>query len=587
MAIKITNLTVESFRGIKLSRTIDFTKDGKPCCVLVVGDNGSGKSSIVDAIEFVIQKRIQNTESLAVKSKVEVINQFSEKTPLIKILLSDNTEYENSVLIDDEGKRRAKSDGIKYFNRAPFILRRNNILQFWTTPEVKRQVLFFNYNLDDGTKKNSLDDPFLEKTKELESERLEQKRIRREAVAYLKKQKDMPDDIPLNNSQFLPWVRKNLFYGVAFNQVRNPYKYGKRIVFAEDLIKNVESIIACNNKIKKIDDEIGKYKPEGATKTGVLIRTNNIFEELSQAITDTFLKLSTLSNEITKIDLQISKESDASLNFDMTLKNENHVRPEQILSEANLDMLAFVIFLELTKKAVELGQPPVLILDDVFQSIDSGVRLKLINHIVRDLRDWQIIITVHDRLWKEQLTNLFSINNILLNTYEITAWNSKDGITISSEAMSLDMTLLNNIKNGSIIEIISNASILLEKICSKLSIILPISVKRRENDKYTLGDLFPGIYKELKKTTVSEIVSKMQEMLYLRNMLGGHYNEWSLSLTRNEAVEYAECILSFYNSVFCKKCVRWIENIVHGGKCIGRSCRCGNIKIIDKQKESV
>jgi hypothetical protein len=145
--------------------------------------------------------------------------------------------------------------------------------------------------------------------------------------------------------------------------------------------------------------------------------------------------------------------------------------------------------------------------------------------------------------------------------------------------MLLDMTLQKNIITGSINEIISNASILLEKICTNLSFNLPISVTRRKNDKYTLGDLWPGIVKELKKTNIASVVEELNQLIYLRNMIGGHYNEWALSLTRNEAIEFAETILEFYNNVHCSSCGYWLQDVVVAGKKIARSCRCQKIYV--------
>ena len=44
-------------------------------------------------------------------------------------------------------------------------------------------------------------------------------------------------------------------------------------------------------------------------------------------------------------------------------------------------------------------------------------------------------------------------------------------------------------------------------------------------------------------------------------MVGSHYSEWSMSLSRSEANDFAEAVLDAYFHVCCKKCGKWIKNI--------------------------
>jgi DNA repair exonuclease SbcCD ATPase subunit len=590
MAIMIKSLEIEAFRGISLKKEINFINDEKhTCCTLFIGDNGSGKSSIIDAIEFVTQGRVHNTQSLSAKSKVETFNKFTDKKPSVKITLSNGNEFKRMIDIDDEGKRKTDLSVLAQFKIAPFVLRRSNILQFWTTENTRRQVLFFNYNLRNNSNNiNTLGDSFIDRIKELEEERLSEKNKRREARSVIAQLKNIDEaSIPFLQKDFYSWIRENLFRGMSLGDIDKARKRGIKISLQPKIENAIRQIISSNKKIQDIDTEINRYKPKTTMASTSKNIISNIFHELSQAITNTFLCLTTLANEIEKIKMKIGEESEVSLSFDICLKNGEIVAPERILSEANLDMLSFVIFIEMIKKAVEFGQAPVLILDDVFQSIDSGIRLKIVQNIFENLKGWQIIITVHDRLWKEQLIELLNINNIKIDVYEIIKWKSDIGIIINSDSMLLDATLQKNIDSGSINEIISNASILLEKTCNNLSFNLPISVTRRKNDKYTLGDLWPGVAKELKKTNVNKVIEKLEQLIYLRNMIGGHYNEWALSLTRNEAVEFALTILEFYNMVYCNSCGCWIQDVIIAGKKIAHSCRCKKIYIEQTRKNSI
>lgn len=52
--LRIKKITIENFRGIKLPTTIDFEKGGKATSAILYGRNGTGKSSIVDAWEWLL-----------------------------------------------------------------------------------------------------------------------------------------------------------------------------------------------------------------------------------------------------------------------------------------------------------------------------------------------------------------------------------------------------------------------------------------------------------------------------------------------------------------------------------------------------
>jgi len=57
--LKINTITIENFRGIKSPVIIDFIKGGRPTSALIYGRNGTGKSSIVDAWEWLINSKIE------------------------------------------------------------------------------------------------------------------------------------------------------------------------------------------------------------------------------------------------------------------------------------------------------------------------------------------------------------------------------------------------------------------------------------------------------------------------------------------------------------------------------------------------
>jgi hypothetical protein len=67
--LKVNKITIENFRGIKLPLEIDFVKGGNNTSALIYGRNGTGKSSIVDAWEWLNNFEIANLKKEGVSAK--------------------------------------------------------------------------------------------------------------------------------------------------------------------------------------------------------------------------------------------------------------------------------------------------------------------------------------------------------------------------------------------------------------------------------------------------------------------------------------------------------------------------------------
>lgn len=118
---------------------------------------------------------------------------------------------------------------------------------------------------------------------------------------------------------------------------------------------------------------------------------------------------------------------------------------------------------------------------------------------MKEFGNWQLIFTVHDRFWQEQLRVLLRRHNCDFVEREIVRWDFNNGPTIINASRDMDVLLQEAIGRGEVYSICAQAGLLLERICNILSYNLPISVTRKVGDKYTLGDLWPGVSKILRK----------------------------------------------------------------------------------------
>jgi hypothetical protein len=233
-----------------------------------------------------------------------------------------------------------------------------------------------------------------------------------------------------------------------------------------------------------------------------------------------------------------------------------------------------LLFVSIVKASADYGQAQVLVLDDVFQSVDSTVRVKLMRFVLRQLKDWQVIFTVHDRLWMNQLLAVCRELGHDVLFKEIVRWDFDSGPVMRDARSDPGAELEAAIDSGANVPTLCALSgLLLEEVCDRLSPALPTSVTRRTGDRYTLGDLWPGVFKKLRKTSAHGAAESVNQVVTLRNLAGAHYNEWATSLSRQEAMEFAESVIQLYSLVYCNECAGWIQYAGNGAvewRCRGK-----------------
>lgn len=259
-----------------------------------------------------------------------------------------------------------------------------------------------------------------------------------------------------------------------------------------------------------------------------------------------------------------------------TLANGAEADPAGILSEANRDLVAFLIFVAIAKASAARGQAQVMVLDDVFQSVDGPIRVAALDYVVSELKGWQFVLTAHDRLWREQVLTIMRRHGHPTTSLEIAGWDPQYGPDIRATTGDLGGAVRAALDTADPVAIAVHAGRLVELISHHLSWTLPVSVSRRRDDRYTLNDVWPPVYSKLKKLTAVGAADEVERYLHLRNLLGAHINEWADMTSLTETRRFGEAVLELLKGVRCTECSRWVEKSPEAHTYV---CRCGATRL--------
>lgn len=123
--LKAKNLVVKSFRGINDEITLDLED-----FTIIYGENGMGKSSFVNSLEYLFVQKLEFLARSTIKKSAYVNENSSKKDVLIELNLDDN-EY-----IRLDGSRKSHSPDFDeilentFFKNASFVINRSRLLEF-------------------------------------------------------------------------------------------------------------------------------------------------------------------------------------------------------------------------------------------------------------------------------------------------------------------------------------------------------------------------------------------------------------------------------------------------------------------------
>ncbi|MFB6838850.1 AAA family ATPase [Streptomyces sp. NPDC056361] len=558
---------MESFRGIPGELNVSFLhSNGKPSSAIIFGDNGSGKSSIVDAVEWACQQAVGRSKALQGSSVPSLVNLASHgRSCSVEVTLSNGRKVSRRATFTEQGVELIADPVPEAFRRVPMSLKRADILRFIDTPAVKRGSIFVDHTLGDAS---SAPLPSLsEDQRSVIEERHETKQKMREAAAELATLIGV-DPPPRDANDIAAMIANDVYKRLPTNE-------RFKVTLPRATEEKLAQVLKHKKRVQELNQLAKRLSLPTTDATERLLAMQSLLTGVGEWLTDAFLEV-TGASHVKRVLPEFGNLSAVSLDIRVALEGRTSTTsPQKVFSEGFQDLIALLYFLAVAKAAGEQGQARVLILDDVFQSVDASIRVALMELTVREFKDWQLIVTVHDRLWRNQLRDIFQRAGHPSVDVEIKKWDYIWGPSVISGGVD-PASSLESLMNGSDpFAVCGVAGRLLEQICDRLSWTVPISVKRKREDAYTLADMWPGIKKELKNTTCAEVITQVDRWSHLRNAIGAHYNEWAEGVTWLEAEAFGKSVLDFYQQVHCASCGQWVERT--GTK--QYSCRCGTATV--------
>lgn len=520
--LRVCSVEIDNFRGISKRTHVDFVdKEGQPVSCLISGDNGTGKSTIVSAIEFVCQSRIGQQIVRTATGLPYPINLASgSRTAQVWLTLSDGSVRSRSLDLVERGARPSDGTVDEEFRLVPISLQRSDIVRFLNAPPQQRGMLFLGH----FGEVQPLGNPPSAELMAVREELAREKKRRRDLLAGLADRIGSPA-VP-DSREDMEMLLQAVFYD-GMTRRRWEQRFDRQAPDkAIEISKSYERLSA---NIKRLKDQVRRLGTSGS-QPGYETRVRRLgvlLGDISNPITGAIHQIAGLE-WVREISVTFGELSAMSIELTVTLQSGQAVSPESLFSEGVQDLVAVLFFLEIAQSAAARGQARILILDDVLQSVDSSIRVKLLEYILKRFASWQLFITVHDRLWREQLVNLMRRHNHHFVEREVRRWMFDHGPELRI-ASSDDLAALSTALNvGNTQMICAETGRLLERICDVLSYTLPISVSRRAGDRYDLGALWPGVAKKLRRTSLSSTANEVDRWLMLRNLLGAHYNLWAI-----------------------------------------------------------
>lgn len=571
----VLSVSMQSFRGAADRFTVDLAAPGEgpeggtPAPVIVYGANGSGKSSICDALEFGLRGVVSRRTVGGEKERREIKNVFSSTPPQVDVTLSDGRTVRRGAARSRGENAAGPLDGSAH---CPVVVRRSAVEGFWQATEDSRLEFFWDYVRQPAEGWQTSAD--VRAVKQHRALRARLDRLERVIRADL-----IPDTFRYEKTGATFIFPTHLGPAGVVRRVALGHRKATsgrraRLSAAEErVIAEYVEVLGAEEGLRSAAGEARARRPRRDEELEVMLAA------AAPRVADDFIAISG-QDWLTGVRLVVTPGG--GLHVELRA-GEKRFDPVGVLSEAYLDLLALLIVVEMHIECVARGQYPILVLDDVFQSVDAPLRTRTLRHLSRRLDGWQLVMTVHDRLWLELARRTLREEGLgEARTLEVRRSGGRDSTPRvfgvgTGPLRDLDFVEQNG---GSATLLAAAGGRALEALLDQLSISLKCTMVRQNPEKYMIQQLIDATKPKLSTCALDgvrtgiELVSRTQ---FMRNAVGAHYSAEADGVADDEVRDVCAHVREMWRLLSCGRCGSVVQkgSAAAGGAWLPRpTCHC-------------
>jgi energy-coupling factor transporter ATP-binding protein EcfA2 len=276
-----------------------------------------------------------------------------------------------------------------------------------------------------------------------------------------------------------------------------------------------------------------------------------------------------------KLKLEMDPEQRGSLLQNAKFGDHDGIPPQAYFSESHLDTLGFCLFMAVAKH--QSGEDAIIVLDDVFTSVDAGHLTRVIKLLEEECSHCrQIIVATHYRDWLERYRISGGPGN-KVHLLHLRRWSYSAGVRSDKMKLAVD-DLRNAIMRDPFErrEVANQAGILLEALLDGLAMSYRCGVPRSPTNAYTLGELLDATTRasRLVKTLrhmvpvndngpipasgteiqIEPLIVSIRQFAFIRNQVGCHFNLQGNLISENDIKRFGECVVELADAFTCTEC---------------------------------
>ncbi len=337
----------------------------------------------------------------------------------------------------------------------------------------------------------------------------------------------------------------------------------------EEFLASLRGRLESHDKHLSLSQSLADLLPRAKAAHQLVVERRKLFtDEILNAVSEEAGRLYEIVHPdegLGKIHLALDEAKRASLEVEATFGAQDGVPPQAYFSQSHLDTLGLCIFLALAKW--EQPEETILVLDDVIGSVDEPHVDRLIGMVCAETDAFQhCLLTTHYRPCREKLRwGLLDVGEC--HFVELARWTPETGL--QQIGGTPDVQRLKTLIEESPPDlqlVASKAGYVLEAVLDFLTQLYELKVPRKQEGRYTIGDLLNGIDGRIsgllrievvaggspeveREIELGPVIANLRQIAQMRNVFGAHFNELSFQLLDSDALSFGQKVLELAEAI--------------------------------------